>query len=224
VRFDSEDQLHRAIAAHPEALPSEDVGLGPLVALANELDLGAGPMDLLAVDAQGRLVIIEFKRGSENPDVRRVVAQVLDYGSSLWRVAYEALEQRCRACKPGFSDSLAEHVQDALHRLGENYDEGTFLDGIARCLETGSFVFLYVGRDLDERTRRIMTYLADGARMTFFAARSITFTRVTRTLLYWCRGPPSCLHGSLRPWGCRTPRLRRPSRPPQRKHVTSLAG
>ncbi len=169
ARFDSEDQLQRAIAAHPEVLPSEDVGLGPLVALANELDLGAGPMDLLATDAQGRLVIIEFKRGTENPDVRKVVAQVLDYGSSLWRVAYEELEQRCRTCLPGFSDSLAEHVEDALHRLGENYDEDSFLAGIARCLETGAFVFLYVGRDLDQRTRRIMTYLADGARMTFFA-------------------------------------------------------
>jgi hypothetical protein len=32
-----------------------------------------------------------------------------------------------------------------------------------------AFVFLYVGRDLDERTRRIMTFLAEGARMTFFA-------------------------------------------------------
>jgi hypothetical protein len=28
---------------------------------------------------------------------------------------------------------------------------------------------MYVGRDLDERTRRIMTFLAEGARMTFFA-------------------------------------------------------
>lgn len=168
ARFDSEEQLHRAIAAHPEVLPSEDVGLGPLVALASELDLGAGPMDLLAADAQGRLVIIEFKRGTENPDVRKVVAQVLDYGSSLWRVSYGALEQGCQACKPGFTDS-PEHVADALHQLGENYDEGAFLDGITRCLETGAFVFLYVGRDLDNRTRRIMTYLADGARMTFFA-------------------------------------------------------
>jgi len=127
ARFDFEAQLHRAIAAHPEVLPSEDIGLGPLVALANELDLGAGPMDLLAVDA------------------------------------------RCRRCAPGFRDSLVEHVEEELHRLGESYDEEAFRAGISRSLETGSFVFLYVGRDLDERTRRIMTFLAEGARMTFFA-------------------------------------------------------
>jgi hypothetical protein len=55
ARFESDEQLHRSIADHPEVLPSEDVGLGPLVALANELDLGGGPLDLLAADAQGRL-------------------------------------------------------------------------------------------------------------------------------------------------------------------------
>ncbi len=168
-RFDSEDQLHSAIATHPEVLPSEDVGLGPLVPLADELDLGAGPMDLLATDSQGRLVIVEFKRGTENPDVRKVVAQVLDYGSSLWRFPFDQLERSCRARLPGFQDSLSDHVEDRLRRLGESYDEEAFRTGISRCLEAGSFVFLYVGRDLDERTRRIMTFLAEGARMTFFA-------------------------------------------------------
>ena len=169
ARFDSEEQLHRAVAEHPEVLPSEDVGVDPLVAVANELDLGSGPLDLLAVDAQGRLVIVEFKRGTENPDVRKVVAQVLDYGSSLWRLSYEDLEQRSRACAPGFPDSLAEHVEERLRRLGEDFDQEAFRTGVSRCLESGAFVFLYVGRDLDERTRRVMTFLAEGARMTFFA-------------------------------------------------------
>jgi hypothetical protein len=169
ARFESEDQIHRAIAEHPEVLPSEDVGVGPLVAVANELDLGAGPIDLLAADGNGRLVIVEFKRGTENPDVRKVVAQVLDYGSTLWRLPYNELERRCRLCTPGFPDSLAEHVEDGLRRLDQTFDEGVFRSGVAQCLKDGAFVFLYVGRDLDERTRRIMSFLADGARMTFVA-------------------------------------------------------
>lgn len=94
-RFTSEEELHTAIASHPEVLPSEDVGLGPLVPLGSELDLGHGPIDLLCADGGGRPVIVEFKRGSENPDVRKVVAQVLDYGASLWRVDYDDLEQKC---------------------------------------------------------------------------------------------------------------------------------
>jgi hypothetical protein len=168
-RFDSEAQLHSAIAAHPEVLPTEDLRMGPLVAIANELDLGAGPLDLLATDAAGRLVVIEFKRGSENPDVRKVVAQVLDYGSVLWRQTYEDLERRCRAAKPGFPGLLADYVKERFEALGEVFDADLFQTGAEACLETGNFVFLYVGRDLDERTRRIMTFLAEGARLTFFA-------------------------------------------------------
>src|SRR6202022_996624 len=90
-------------------------------------------------------------------------------GSSLWRVPYDELERRCRACAPTFEDSLSEHVENRLRQLGESYEEEAFRAGISRCLETGSFVFLYVGRDLDERTRRIMTFLAEGARMPFLA-------------------------------------------------------
>lgn len=58
TRFESEERLQRAIAAHPEVLPAEDVGIGPPVMLSEELDLGTGPMDLVAVDATGGRPVI----------------------------------------------------------------------------------------------------------------------------------------------------------------------
>jgi alkylated DNA nucleotide flippase Atl1 len=169
-RFESEEKLHTAISRHPEVLPSEDLRLGPLVTIANEIDFGHGPIDTLACDATGRLAIIEFKRGTENPDVRKVVAQVLDYGSSLWRLTFEDLEQQARSCTPGFESSLVEHVGERLSAIGISlFDGDAFRRGIESCLDTGEFVFLYVARNLDDRTKRIMTYLAEGPRMTFFA-------------------------------------------------------
>ena len=54
--------------------------------------VGHGPIDLLAADSGGGLVFVEFKKGTENPDVRKVVAQLLDYGSALWRTSYDDLE------------------------------------------------------------------------------------------------------------------------------------
>ena len=71
--FASDHQLREAIAAHPEVLPSEDFGLGPLVTLASELVVESGCIDLLACDSAGRIAIIEFKKSSDNPDVRKVV-------------------------------------------------------------------------------------------------------------------------------------------------------
>jgi alkylated DNA nucleotide flippase Atl1 len=168
--FESEANLHNAIASHPEVLPTEDVGLGPLVTLANELDVGHGPIDTLGVDGAGRLAIIEFKRGTENPDVRKVVAQVLDYGSSLWKLPFDELEEQARRCSPGFDEPMADYVGGKLLHLGvDTFDPDAFRRGVQTCLDSGDFVFLYVARDLDERTKRIMTYLAEGPRMTFFA-------------------------------------------------------
>jgi hypothetical protein len=189
ARFDTEADLHRVIAEHPEVLPTEDLRMGPLVALANELDLGAGPMDLLAVDFSGRLVVVEFKRGSENPDVRKVVAQVLDYGSRLWRHTYAELEDRCRSRPPGFTETLADHVKSRLEALGEDFDPDLFQTGMESCLDAGNFVFLYVGRDLDERTRRIMTFFA--VEVDLFRDTRNTSVVVPRTAFVpsWVTGP-----------------------------------
>jgi len=168
-RFDAERDLHDAVAAHPEVLPSEDLGLGPLVALGTELDFGAGPLDLLAADPQGRIVIVEFKRGTENPDVRKVVAQVLDYGASLWRTSYDDVGRRCAGTDGPAAPDLAAIAAGGCALLDVSFDPDAFRAGVEAVLDSGEFVFLYVGRDLDERTRRIMTYLAEGPRMKFFA-------------------------------------------------------
>lgn len=169
--FESEAELHRAIAAHPEVLPAEDLQLGPLVPVASELDLGAGPVDLLCVDARGRLVVVEFKRDSAGSNVREVIAQLLEYGSALWGTSIERLEERAGECSPGFDDGLVEHVGEYVTGLGvdEPFDDQTFLKGLETSLEAGDFAFMYVAKDLDRKTRRVMTYLAEGPQMRFFA-------------------------------------------------------
>jgi hypothetical protein len=173
--FESEARLHRAIADHPEVLPSEELGLGTLIPLASELNLGTGPMDLLAVDASGRLAIVEFKRGTENPDVRKVVAQLLDYGSSLWRTDVDRLEEACRDQGAVGEGGLVAHAADRFSDLGVDFAEDAFRAGMEATLEAGDIVFLYVARDLDERTRRIMTYLGEGPRLSVFAVEVDNF-------------------------------------------------
>ena len=126
-------------------------------------------MDLLAVDASGRVVIVEFKRGSENPDVRKVIAQLFDYGSSLWRTDFDRLEQACRNLGAIADGGLADHAAGRFSDLGVEFDEEAFRAGIEATLEAGDLVFLYVARDMDERTRRIMTYLGEGPRLSVFA-------------------------------------------------------
>jgi len=166
-RFDDEASLHTAIAAQPHVLPTEQIGLGLLAPLGTEVNFGHGPIDLLAADASGRLVIIEFKRGTESADIRKVVAQMLDYGSSIWRrTDYAGVERACQKGKPGFTETLATRVEQHLAVVdGTPFDASRFSQGVEDSIDSGDFVFIYVGRTMGERTRRVMSYLSEGPRL-----------------------------------------------------------
>jgi len=77
---------------------------------------------LVAGDGPGRLAIVEFKKGHENSDVRKVIAQILDYGSSLWRRRYDDLEEACSTSTPGFAGSLVGHVAARLSIMDEAFE------------------------------------------------------------------------------------------------------
>ena len=72
--FEYEAELQRWLAAHPGAL---EAGLW---VVGYEFPLGENRADLVAVDSEGRLVVIEVKRANAT---REAVAQVLDYVSAL---------------------------------------------------------------------------------------------------------------------------------------------
>src|SRR4030042_5099454 len=86
-KFEAETQLQEALKLNPEVIPVSDLDLAEVVVVGRETVIPVGAIDLLLVDADGRLIIVETKLSS-NPELRRqVVAQVLDYGASLWRTA-----------------------------------------------------------------------------------------------------------------------------------------
>ncbi len=91
------------------------------------------------------------------------------------------------------AEDLAALVSRQLERLGEPpVAPDVFRDNVQRQLDEGDFVFLYVARDLSERTRAVMTYLADGARLSFFTVEmSATATAAPSS----CPGPRSCRRG-----------------------------
>jgi hypothetical protein len=95
---DNEAQLQELVKAHPELLPIEEFGMtGPLMVIGRETMLPSGSIDLVGLARGGELLLVEFKTGPQNPDFRQVLAQVLDYGSDLWRLSYEELESAVAA-------------------------------------------------------------------------------------------------------------------------------
>src|SRR5512144_2824257 len=77
--------LQETLFDHPTLLPIDDIdsAYGGCIAVCRELQTSAGPIDLLYVTPEGRLVIAETKLW-RNPEARRaVVTQILDYAKEL---------------------------------------------------------------------------------------------------------------------------------------------
>ena len=84
----NEHELQSIMLNHPELIPAKDLGLDDdLLVVGRETTLASGFVDLMCLSSSGEVVIIEFKTGPQNPDFRHALAQVIDYGSDLWRLA-----------------------------------------------------------------------------------------------------------------------------------------
>lgn len=87
VEASNEFELQEKLRANPQLVPAEDLGLsGDLLVVGRETRVASGAIDLLCLSRSGELVIIEFKTGPQNSDFRHALAQVIDYGSDLWKL------------------------------------------------------------------------------------------------------------------------------------------
>ena len=72
IQLESEQLLEDTLVANPNLL------LDGLTLVGRQMPTEGGPLDLLGVDGDGRLVVFELKRGTLSRDA---VAQVIDYAS-----------------------------------------------------------------------------------------------------------------------------------------------
>jgi hypothetical protein len=143
--FPSEEALHDLVEDAPHLLPLS--GDPTLVVVGREVALGPGKADLVAVEADGRIAVIEIKLRRNAEAKRAVVAQVLTYAAYLKGIVAADLEGnvlRTHLNQRPFA-SLAEAAGEA-DQSGE-FDPQTFATGVAESLASGSFRLVLV---LDE--------------------------------------------------------------------------
>ena len=142
--MDYERQLQETIAADISII---DPGL---MTVGREVVTPHGSrIDVLAIDADGNLIVIELKRG-RTP--REVVAQTLDYGSWVRRMS---------------SEEIANHFVDYQRRfLGETTPTGINdalqerFNGVPDELNS-THRLVIVAEGLDPSTERIVSYLRE---------------------------------------------------------------
>lgn len=149
--YENEAELHRLLATHPHLLSGANE---PEVSfVASELNLGkAGKLDLLLVDQEGQPIVVEVKLAKNFQSRREVVAQALDYVSSLGEYTAQEL------------DDLVEGALAAALQAWEEEGTGEFGRTWKRCgslLRAGELRVIVAMDSAPSELVRIMRFLND---------------------------------------------------------------
>ena len=161
---DTESLLEETLVRNPDLL------IPGLRLVGRQTPTDGGPLDLLGVDEDGRLVVFELKRGTLSRDA---VAQIIDYASDLDNKTDAALAEHI-AANSGVGG--IDHIEDFEEWYGEN-TEGQSLDSL-RPLR----LFL-IGLGADDRTERMVRFLAENTGMEISLLTFHGFTYDGKTFL-----------------------------------------
>ena len=158
---ESEGSLEDILTTNPDMLEEG------LELVGRQIGTAGGPLDLLGVDRDGRLVVFELKRGTLNRDA---VAQVIDYASDLGAMDV---------------DSLYRHISERSGNLGiqriDDFEEWYSSNHPDNDSLTPPRMVL-VGLGVDEVTERMVNYLA-GSAVSISLLTFHGFRQCDRTLL-----------------------------------------
>jgi hypothetical protein len=155
--FPDEASLHTLIEQSPQLLPL--AGSPRLTIVGREVRLGNGSADLVAVEPNGRLVVIEVKLANNSEARRAVVAQVLTYAAYLHGVDRTELERVVlggHLQRRGYDNLIAAVAGDDQER---SLDTEAFEQGLAESLAEGRFRIVIVLDAAPAELVRLVGYL-----------------------------------------------------------------
>lgn len=173
VNATATEQLLEDILAH-----SPDVLMNGLTLIGRQNSTAGGPLDLLGVDEDGRLIVFELKRGTLTRDA---VSQVVDYASYLFALEPDELNRQV-------TEVSGRGGTEKLEDFGAWYQEN-FQSSLA---EIGRPRMVLVGLGVDERAKRMVEYLADAnvdiSLITFYGFQEHGETFLARQVEVEARG------------------------------------
>jgi hypothetical protein len=167
-KFEQEDYLQEYIYSNPESIPLYDINENiKLLILAREFDTEVGSIDAVGVDQEGEIYLIETKL-YKNPDKRRVVAQVLDYGASLWHSfdAGEFMTQLESHVAQAFGGKLRERLK-SFFALDD--DAEALLESMRENFSNGAFKFVVLMDSVHSQLKKLVLFLNQNSRFDLFA-------------------------------------------------------
>jgi len=169
--FTSEDELQQYIYDNPDSIPLYDIKEDiRLLIIAREFPTQSGPIDAVGIDKDGELYLIETKL-YRNADKRHVVAQVLDYGASLWRHYNDFaqfLGELERQSQKKWNMSVQQKLQDFFDASDEEVQ--TMLDNFRNNLDEGTFKFVVLMDQLHSQLKDLILFLNQYSKFNIYIA------------------------------------------------------
>ncbi len=162
TQVETEALLEEILVKNPSLL------LPGLRLIGRQTPTAGGPLDLLGVDEDGRLVVFELKRGIL---AREAVAQIIDYASYLNGLDPDALG---RLISENSGKHGIEEIEEFLEWHSGEFESLDVLRPLRMCL---------VGLGADESTERMTAFLAENSGMDISLITFHGFERNGQTLL-----------------------------------------
>jgi len=168
--FKDEGYLQRYINDNPESIPlneiKEDV---EVLVLAREFETKSGPIDILMTDKESEIYIIETKL-YKNPDKRKVLAQVMDYGAALWKGysnSDDFINDIDNKISKDYNTSLITKLQQVF-KIGEE-TALEIIENLKNNLSEGFFKFLVLMDKLDDRLKDLILYMNQNSKFDIYS-------------------------------------------------------
>ncbi len=154
--FPSEEKLHDLVESAPGLLPLS--GNPSVVVLGREVAVGPGYADLVAVEPDGRLVIVEIKLRRNSEARRAVIAQILTYAAYLKGLSVPDLEAVLRR---HLDKADAASVLDLVRGSDQSaeIEPVEFADGLVDSLASGAFRLVLVLDEAPSELVQLVGYL-----------------------------------------------------------------
>ena len=167
--FEKEDSLQKYIFNHPESLPlyeiKEDI---KLLIVAREFSTNSGSIDALGIDKEGEIYIIETKL-YKNRDKREIIAQVLDYGASLWH-NHNDFEGFLRILDSKINKEFKMSLNQKLKDFFNIEDEGLsiLLESIKLNLNGGNLKFVIPMDNIHSQLKDLIIYINQNSKFDIY--------------------------------------------------------
>lgn len=168
--INQEEYLQKYIYDNPESIPlyeiKEDIRI---CILAREVPTNSGSIDAFGIDRDGEIYIIETKL-YKNPDKRLVVAQVLDYGASLWKNNTDFdnfINLFEKESVKKFDVNLIQRLKDFFELTEEEIS--ALFENLKRNLGDGSFKFVVLMDELHSQLKDLIIFINQNSKFDIFA-------------------------------------------------------